>query len=337
MKREGNLLPRIVDRDNLLRAFLLASRGRRAAADVVAFRDDLDGNLRRMARQIEDGTIEVGRFTRFTIRDPKPRSIFAPAFAERVLHQALMAVAAPRLDRYLSDQTYACRVGRGTHAAVDQAQKYARVFSHVLHLDVRHYFDAIDQDRLMGLLRRLWKDRAVLALVERIVRSYEVEPGKGLPIGALTSQHLANVYLGVFDHFAKERLGCRGYVRYMDDMLLFADGAEPLRQWLREARAWLEAELGLQLKPPVLRPVLHGFDFLGVRVWRRHRTLTGTRKRRWATSLRRLCRGLAAGVLDERAFAARSGSLMAHAASVRSRGLRASVLARLPWIDEIGA
>jgi hypothetical protein len=329
MKREGNLLPRIVDRDNLLRAFLRASRGRRAAQEVVAFRADLDGNLARMAAQIVAGTIEVGRFTSFTIRDPKPRRIFAPAFAERVLHHAILAVAGPRLDHYLIDQTYACRLGHGTHAAVRAAQAYARRHSHVLQLDVRHYFDCIDHARLLGQLRRLWKDAAVLALVARIVRSYEVEPGKGLPIGALTSQHLANVHLGAFDHYAKEQLGCRGYVRYMDDMLLFGDDPGRLRDVLLASRTWLRGELGLELKPPQLRAVAHGFAFLGVRVRPSHLTLTGSRKRRFAVSMRRLWQGLATGSLDEAAFARRAGSMVAHARAVCSRGFRGAVLARL--------
>jgi RNA-directed DNA polymerase len=329
MKREGNLLGRIVARDNLLRAFLLASRGRRAAREVVELRTDLDRNLARMAEQITAGTIEVGRFTTFTIRDPKPRRIFAPAFAERVLHHAILAIGGPRLDRYLIDQTYACRLGHGTHAAVQQAQLYARQHSHVLQLDVRHYFDVIDHQRLLSLLRRLWKDPAVLALIARIVASYEVEPGLGLPIGSLTSQHLANVYLGAFDHFVKEQLGCRGYVRYMDDMLLFGDDAERLRAWLDVARGWLGDQLGLQIKPPQLRAVQHGFDFLGVRVRRSHLTLTGSRKRRWAVAMARLWHGLAQGELDEAAFARRAGSMVAHARSVCSRGFRGHVLSRL--------
>lgn len=329
MKRVGNLLPQIVDRDNLLRAFLRARRGCRAAREVVDFAADLDRNLARMAARIADGSIAVGRFTSFTICDPKPRRIFAPAFEERVLHHAIFAVAGPRLDRSLIDQTFACRKGFGTHAAVATAWRHSRRCTHVLQLDVRHYFDRIEHARLLARLRRLWKDEAVLALVARILASYEVEPGHGLPIGALTSQHLANAYLGAFDHFVKQRLGCRGYVRYMDDMLLFGDGPERLRGWLAAARAWLRAELGLELKPPLLRAVQHGFDFLGVRIRPSHCAMSGTRKRRWAAAMRRLAHACARGDLDDGAFARRAGAMLAHARTVRSRGFRGLVLRRL--------
>ncbi len=329
MKREGNLLPRIVERDNLQRAFWKASKSRRAAKDVVAFQQDLDTNLARMAKAIEDGSIEVGRFTSFEIRDPKPRRIFAPRFEERVLHHAMMNVCGPRLDRYLIDHTYACRVGRGTHAAIAQAQQYARQWPFVLQLDVRHYFDAIDHERLLAQLARLWKDQALLALCERIVRSYEVEPGKGLPIGTLTSQHFANVYLGAFDHFAKGELKCHGYVRYMDDMLLFGASRAACREWLAVVSVWLREQLLVELKPPLVRDVGHGFDFLGTRVRPSHVVMSGSRKRRWAIGMRRLCRAFAMGTIDEAAFARRSEAMVAHAGQVASRGFREHVLQRL--------
>ncbi len=329
MKRQGNLLPRIVERDNLLLAFWKASASRRASRDVVAFQQDLDGNLARMAVQIADGSIEVGRFTSFEIRDPKARRIFAPCFEERVLHHAIMNVAGERLDRYLIDQTYACRVGRGTHAAIAQAQQYARQWPFVLQLDVRHYFDCIDHEGLLAQLARLWKDKALLALCRRIVRSYEVEPGRGLPIGTLTSQHFANVYLGTFDHFAKGELQCQGYVRYMDDVLLFGPGRAQCREWLAAATAWLRDRLLLDLKPPRLRAVAAGFDFLGACVRPSHVLMTGSRQRRWATSLRRLCRALAMGRIDEATFGRRSEAMVAHAEHVASRSFRVHVLMRL--------
>jgi hypothetical protein len=329
VKRVGGLLDRIVARDNLLLAFCRARRGRRAAREVVDFAADLDGNLARMAAAIRDGTVAVGRYRTFTICDPKPRRIFAPAFAERVLQHAVFAVAGPRLERFLIDQTFACRQGFGTHAAVAKAQQYSRRWPYVLQLDVRHYFDVIDHRRLLDLLRRLWKDEAVLALVARILASYEVEPGHGLPIGALSSQHLANLYLGVFDLFVKEQLRCRGYVRYMDDMLLFGDDAASLRSWLAAARDWLQSQLGLQLKPPQVRPVRHGFDFLGIRIRPSHCTLTGARKRRWAATLKRLVQAHGAGAVDDAAFARRAGAVVAHARAVCSRGFRGHVLARL--------
>jgi RNA-directed DNA polymerase len=335
MKRQGNCVVHIVARQNLQSAFWSASKGRRASRDVVAFGAVLEANLRRMADQIVDGTFPVGRFRSFEIRDPKPRRIFAPAFPERVFHHAIVAVCGERMDRYLIDQTYACRLGRGTHAAIEEAQAYARRWPVCLQLDVRHYFDDVDHARLLAHLQRLFKDRDLLAWFERIIASYEVEPGRGLPIGALTSQHFANLYLGAFDHFAKDQLGCRGYVRYMDDMLLFAPDRTAAKEWWRRAQAWLTAELALVCKPPLVREVTQGIDFLGVRIHPSYRTLSGSRRRRWAVAMRRLCRSLANGRIDQASFARRAASMAAHADVALSRPWRRAVLATLATAGQL--
>lgn len=329
MKREGNCIARIAERDNLQLAYWKASRGRRAAADVVAFGRDLDERLATMAREIEDGTIDVGRFTHFEIRDPKPRRIFAPAFRERVLHHAIMNVCEPRLERYLVADTFACRVGKGVHAAIERAQQFARRHRFVLKLDISGYFDHIDHERLLAMLGRLWKDRRLLTLLERIVRSYEASPGKGLPIGALTSQHFANHYLGRCDWFVKQQLGAQGYVRYMDDMLVCGDDRNVLRHWLQRLRAWLGDELGLVLKPPLLVPAARGVPFLGVRVFPTHCVLGGRRKRRFVALLRSIDAECADGVASEAECQRRATSVLAHAERVRSFGLRRRVMACL--------
>ncbi len=206
MKRAGNLWPRIVDRDNLRLAFSRARRGKRASEEVRLFAEHLEDNISAMARSLDEGTFPVGRFHQFVIHDPKERIITAPCFPERVMHHAVMNVCEDVFEHWLIDDTYACRTGRGRIAALSWAQRFARCFPYFLKLDIRKYFDSVPHDEVLGRLARIFKDRSLLALLDRIVRTFRGAVGRGLPIGSLTSQHLANFYLGWCDRFINETL-----------------------------------------------------------------------------------------------------------------------------------
>ena len=197
----------------------------------------------------------VGRFSQFVIHDPKERIITAPCFAERVLHHAVMNVCEPKFEQWLINDTYACRVGRGQGAALSRAQQFARRFPFFLKIDVRKYFDSISHEILLSRLDLLFKDRRLLDLFERIVHSFRGNLGRGLPIGSLTSQHLANFYLGWFDRYAKETLRLKGYVRYMDDMALWADSSEGTQNRpCLLARISQDVSLGWNSRSPVHQP-----------------------------------------------------------------------------------
>ena len=193
------------------------SRGRRAASGPSATRPRsalrLDENLAGLARDLAEGTYTVGPYHQFTIFDPKERLITAPCFRDRVLHHALTLVCEPVFERFLIADTFACRRGKGREAAVERAKQFARRYPWFLKLDIRKYFNSIDHEILLGLLARKFKDRRLLDLFGRIIASYEVAPGRGVPIGSLTSQHFANFYLGWLDRFVKEGLRAGGYVQ----------------------------------------------------------------------------------------------------------------------------
>jgi RNA-directed DNA polymerase len=249
MKRVGNLMEAIADPDNLRLAFWRAARGKAAKAEVRQFRAGLNGELARMGSGLLSGDYPVGRFTQFTVWDPKERRIHAAAFPERVLHHALMNVCEPWFERLLISDTYACRRGMGQWAAVRRAERYAAASRFFLKLDVCKYFDSIVHDRLLAGLERHFKDPLLLHWFRRIVLSHETSPGRGLPIGSLTSQHFANFYLGALDRFVKEGLGRRRYVRYMDDSVVWGASGGELKPVLQALGTFLEVELGLQLKP----------------------------------------------------------------------------------------
>ncbi len=286
MKRAGNLFERIADRDNLRLAFSKAVRGKRDRRDARNFAEHLEANLQAMRQGLLRGNVPVGRFHQFVIHDPKERVITAPCFEERVLHHAIMTVCEPVFERWLIADTYACRVGKGRLAALDCARQFAHRFPVFLKLDIRKYFDSISHDELLRRLACLFKDRRLLELLERIIRSFRGPVGRGVPIGSLTSQHLANFYLGWFDRFAKEQIRAKGYVRYMDDMVLWCDSPHVLSEHLTASRNFLNRELMLDLKEsPYINRAGHGMDFLGCRVFPRQLALNRRSRTRFRRKL----------------------------------------------------
>ena len=267
MKRCKVRLDQIADADNLREAFLRAARGKGHRGEVIAFRENLAAELAALRAGILAGTVVVGQFTAFTIHEPKERRIHAPCFRERVLHHALIGPCEADFERWLIEDTFACRRGKGREAALRRAEHHAARHGWFLKLDVAKYFDSIPHAVLLGEIARRWRDRGVVAPWERIVRCYETAPGRGLPIGALTSQHLANFFLGAADRYVKETLRVPGYARYMDDMALWGGRAE-LKAAVGGLRIFLAERLGLTLKGNWhLQPVVRGMDFLGYRVF----------------------------------------------------------------------
>ncbi|PNU18645.1 hypothetical protein C2E25_16625 [Geothermobacter hydrogeniphilus] len=268
MKRVGNLYQQIAEPENLRLAFHRACRGKQERGEVVRFRRCFDANLAELRRQLLQEDVPVGDYRFFEVFDPKRRQICAAAFRERVLHHAIMAVCEPVFERYAIFDTYACRPGKGQRMAVARAQQFARQFDWYLKLDIRRYFDSIDHKVLLGLLARRFKDRQLLHLFETILSSYCTSPGKGLPIGNLVSQHLANFYLGHLDHWLKDDMGVKGYLRYMDDFLIYSRSREELKDRLGRVRGFLAGKLHLELKQNIqLNRCRLGIPFLGLRVF----------------------------------------------------------------------
>ena len=273
MKREGYLIERVADLDNLLLAFHKAHKGKLCKNEVRSFRADLQANLMRMRDDLLQGVIDVGNYHTFTIFDPKQRLICAAAFSERVLHHALMQVCHPVFERHLICHTYATRLGKGTYAALDYAHHCSSRFRYVAKLDVRKYFDSIDHQVLKKQLARLFKDGRLLHVLHRIIDTYEAgielderSSGRGLPIGNLTSQYFANLYLSGLDHHSTEQLHAAAYVRYMDDILVFGNYRSVLVQQVEAIRSYAAERLHLELKPPLLVSTSQGVSFLGYRL-----------------------------------------------------------------------
>jgi len=299
-KRSRVTLEDVAAWDNLTWAAYRAARGKRTHGSACGFMDRLDANLTALQRSVRDGSVDIGNATSFRIFDPKPRTIHAPVFRERVLHHALMRYVGPVLERSLVADTFACRVGKGAIAVVKRAQQHARRYRWYGKLDVRQYFASIHHATLLTMLRHKFKDRELLLLLERIVASYDTQQGRGLPIGALTSQNFANFYLNPFDRFLLEQQQARGMVRYMDDVIWWCDEKNQAVSIAAAAETFLEERLSLQIRPPMeINRSDRGILICGYRVFpgvirlsRRRRRLYQLGRRKWESRFRR-------GLIDE--------------------------------------
>ena len=258
-----------------------ASRGKRHRATVARFMLTLEEHVVTLHRALVDGTWAPSAPRLMTVLDPKPRTISVLPFVDRVVHQCLCATLEPRVERRLIADTYACRAGLGTHAAMRRARAWARSHPWSVHLDVARFFPSVDHAVVHSQLARDVPEAWLRDLCERILRAGVTDaqrwhfPGDdlfapyaravGLPLGSLTSQLWANRLLDPVDHLVKDRLRVRAYLRYMDDMMVFHHDRAAL---VDIARAIEEACLGLRLRlhPWEVRPTAGGTSFVGYRV-----------------------------------------------------------------------
>jgi len=295
---------------NLELAFHKAAAGRRGRASVAEFERNLEVNLPLLREELVEERYRPGQYVSFHIHDPKKRLISAAPFRDRVVHHALVNMIEPIFERKFIFDTYANRKGKGTHKALDRCTYFMRRYRYVLPLDIRQFFPSIDHQVLLDMLFQVVADARVQNLCRQIVASglgvlrdeYEMVyfPGddllsasrpRGLPIGNLTSQFWANVYLNPLDQFIKRQLKCRAYLRYVDDMLLFSNDKHGLHAW---RQAVIDFVAGLRLtvheNSAQPRPCRVGVPFLGFQVYPDHRRL----KRRKVVHARRRLKALAA-------------------------------------------
>jgi len=329
MKRSGHLFEQVADFHALIAAAKRAARGKSESLSAAAFIFNMEGEVLRLQREILDGSYRPLPYRTFYISDPKPRTISAADFRDRVAHHALCAVLEPLFERAAIYDSYACRPGKGSHRAVRRAQQFSRRFGRFLKLDIRKFFESLDHEVLKAGVRRLVKDRRLLERADRIIAhgAPGSPSGKGLPIGNLTSQHFANHYLTPLDHFIKEKLRAPGYVRYMDDFLVFSDSKSFLRDAHERIREFVENDLKLKLKSEatVHAPVSEGIPFLGLRLWPQLLRLDGSGKRRLIRALRSGAERVIDGRLAEEDIAASLRSRLGHAEHADTLGLRRSL------------
>ena len=300
-------------------AALRAARGKRTKPGAAAFLANLEKEVLRLERELRSGCYQPGRYKTIEVRDPKHRVVSAAPFRDRVVHHAFCAVCEPIFERGFIYDSYANRRGKGTHRAIARYEAFRDRFRAVLRCDVYRYFPAIDHQILKDDLRRRIACPRTLALADRIVDGSNPQepvdlyfPGddlftpferrRGLPIGNLTSQFFANLYLDGLDHYCKEVLRAKGYLRYVDDFALFDDDAGRLQGWREHIARYLQGRRML-LHPDKTRiaATTEPATFLGfVLLPGGYRRLPEDNVRRFRNRLARPARALASRTRERR-------------------------------------
>lgn len=270
MKRCGNLFEEITSFENPVVAAKRAFRGKKDKARVARFYFDMENELLCIREELRNKTYKPRPLWIFRIREPKVREIGASDFRDRVVHHAVCNLIEPILERGYVHHSYACRAGKGTHRAVRQAQIFSRRNRYFLKCDIKHYFASIDREVLKEIIARKFKDHDLIWLLSTIMDIAQSDQlGKCIPIGSLTSQHFANLYLDRLDYYIKDYLRVKSYLRYMDDFILFGADKTDLHLLHFDIRNFLHDVLELELKEhaTMLAPVLDGIPFLDFRIF----------------------------------------------------------------------
>lgn len=289
-KRLCHIFKDIISVDNLLTAWREFLRGKRKRSDVAGFSLCLTDNIFALHGDLAEKTYRHGPYWAFKVNDPKPRDIHKAPVRDRLLHHAVYRILYPYFDRKFIFDSYSCRLGKGTHKAMNRFRAFAYKASRnhtrtlwVLKCDIRKFFASIDHEILFDILRRHIADEDTLWLLRQVIGSFSsMRPGVGLPLGNLTSQLLVNVYMNEFDQFVKRGLGMKCYVRYADDFVLMSEDRSCLVSVLPAIGTFLRERLKLDLHPDKvsIRTVASGIDFLGWVHFTDHRVIRTTTRRR---------------------------------------------------------
>jgi retron-type reverse transcriptase len=290
VKTYKNLFDRITSFDNLLLASENAQIGKRFKESTANFNLNLEKELLKLQVELKQMTYKHGGYRDFFIYDPKKRLISAAPYRDRVVHHALCNIIEQLFDKTFIYDSYACRKGKGTHKAVDRYTEFSRKNKYVLKCDLQKYFQSIDHEILFEIISEKIKCEKTLWLIKEIIgsrndKSYifyfqqdnlftPCHRKKGIPIGNLTSQFFANVYLNGFDHFVKKELGVKYYIRYVDDFVLLDNFKERLHEAKKKIEEYLDKlRLKLHWRKSRVYRVKDGINFLGYRIFPTHRLL----------------------------------------------------------------
>jgi retron-type reverse transcriptase len=345
-----NLYQAIIDFQNLLLASQKAQKGKRYRESTLSFNFDLERNLIKLHDELLAKTYEPGPYRDFIVEDSKKRLISAAPYRDRVVHHAIMNVIEPLLDRRFIFDTYACRKEKGTHAALLRFREFLGNHKYVLKCDIRKYFQTMDHGILMEKLCNRIADKDTLWLLEKIVESRDsngdmlafffwgddlftpCERKRGIPVGNLTSQFFANLYLDDFDHWLKEEVRVGPYVRYVDDFCVFGDDKERLNA-IKEMIVGRLAGIRLKIHDGKSRIYTksEGVEFLGFRHLSKTVRVRRENVDRFRRRMKKLQRDFASGYIPLDRVRASLVSWTAHAMYADSERLRRVLWSRMSF------
>jgi len=352
MKTYKNLYDKICSFENLLLASRKARLGKRSNTDVAQFEINLEKELVNIREELLQQTYTPGNYTEFYIYEPKKRMISAAPYRDRVVHHALCNVIEPLFEKTFIYDSYANRTGKGTHKAIKRYQEFSRKNSFVLKCDIQKFFPSIDHEILKQEIRKKIGCRKTLWLIDTIIDNSNeqeatlnyfetdtlfssIERRKGLPIGNLTSQFFANVYMNAFDHFVKEQLQCKSYVRYVDDFVVFGNEKKHLGSIKVSLETFLQT-LRLIVHPNKTKvfPIDTGLCFLGHRVFPTFRLLKKENVQRSRRKLKKLETLYAQGKITLAKVSASVRSWIAHASFSDTDRLREKIFSNIVFVKE---
>lgn len=296
MKVYKDLYEQITSTESLFLAWEEFRRGKQSKSDVMKFEWQLEENIFALHRDLQADKYKHGSYRAFYIHDPKQRLIHKATVRDRVLHHAIFKVLNPIFEETFIANSFSCRAGKGTHKGVKTLAKILRRVSKnhtgpcfTLKCDIHKFFASVDHHILLGILEERLDDHRTFALLESIIGSFNSvgQLGKGLPIGNLTSQLFANVYMNEFDQFIKQELKIKNYVRYTDDFIIVSHSANYLEDLVTKIKEFLANSLELELHPNKIstRKYISGIDFLGYVIFPYHIKLRTKTKRRILTKV----------------------------------------------------
>lgn len=292
-KQIKNIYETLYSYENIYQAYINARKNKRFRDEVLSFSYNLEENLLQISDELKNHTYKVGGYREFYVYEPKKRLIMALPFKDRVVQWAIYQLINPVFDKGYINDSFGCRVGKGTHRSVQRLYYWLKIVGkkeekyYYLKLDISKYFYRVDHKILIDLLHKKIKDKDLLRLLETIINYDEVPfglkllgnvdnlsdriHGKGMPIGNLTSQMFANLYLNELDQYCKRELGIKYFIRYMDDVIILSNNKKKLHEYKELIEQFIQDKLNLNLNnKTAIRPISLGVEFVGYRLWPTH-------------------------------------------------------------------
>ena len=338
-KRINNIFKEKIKFENMLAAYKRAAKGKRNNKEVILFEMDLANNLTKILKQIYNGTYTIGDYRKFIIYEPKQREVYALPFADRVVHQWYVEefIKPIFLPKMIND-TYACIEKRGVHLAITTLRKYMKKMYkenpnyYILKCDISKFFYNIKKKILYKIIERKVKDRDFLEFTKKLLYQ-KSNSNSGIPIGNYTSQYFANIYLNELDHFIKEKLKVKYYVRYMDDFILLIENKEKSKEILKEITKFLDENLELELnKKTNYFKVNQGVNFCGFKIKLKEIRLLKRSKKKIYKRVKIWNQMYKNQQLDLKKTNASLRAWVGHASHITKRGLIQDVVNKCEWI-----
>lgn len=334
VKNKKILFDEVTSLEGLFSAWDGFKRGKEGRLDVQKFFLDLERNIFDLCEKVKSGTYQHSAYTSFLVCDPKLRNINKAEVVDRVMHHSIVKHIEPLFEKSFIFDSYSSRIGKGTHRGVERLKSFCLKLTKnntrtawALKCDVRKFFDSVDHDILITILRDKIRDGRLMEIIEKIIRSYETLPGKGIPLGNLTSQIFSNIYLDRLDQFIKRNLRAKHYLRYADDFIILDAEKERLERLVPVLNDFLERDLKLQLHPSklIIKKIHSGIDFLGYIVYPTHIILRTKTKRRMLRKIAAKKRELDAGIISAETFDNTLQSYLGMLTHCRGEGIRNDV------------